>query len=110
MPNVASRENPRRARLEQKFASGNTREALTRKDQGDLLAVSRKVLETGRRFVRRAHAPYAVMPPVLVGPVTFDAGAFRWCGPPMEAGLVGLRQMFIRISTAVAAHRVGSAG
>jgi hypothetical protein len=50
----------------QQFACGNTREPLSRKNQGDLVVVSREVLETGKRFVRRSHAHDAVMPRVAV--------------------------------------------
>ena len=53
-------------RLIQQFASGHIREPLSRKNQGDLLAAGRKVLETGKRFVRRSHAHDAVMPLVAV--------------------------------------------
>ena len=39
-------------RLVQQLASGHPREPLSRKDQGDLLTGSRKVLETGERLVQ----------------------------------------------------------
>jgi hypothetical protein len=52
--------------LIQQLASSHSREPLSRKDQGDLLAVSRKAFEAGKRFVRRSHAHDAVMSRVAV--------------------------------------------
>jgi hypothetical protein len=50
----------------QQLASSHFREPLSRKDQGDLLAVSRKAFKAGKRFVRRSYAHDAVMPRVAV--------------------------------------------
>ena len=59
-------------RLIQQLASGHPREPLSRKDQGDLLTGSRKVLETGKRLVRRSQADDAVMARVAVAQLSLD--------------------------------------
>src|SRR5512139_481360 len=60
------------ARLIQQLASGRPREPLSRKNQGDLLTASRKLLETGTRLMRRSHAHDAVMTRVAVAQLSLD--------------------------------------
>ena len=59
-------------RLIQQLASGHPREPLSRKDQGHLLAGSRKVLETGKRLVRRRQADHAVMAGITIVQLSLD--------------------------------------
>ncbi|HTE59462.1 MAG TPA: hypothetical protein VK631_03875 [Solirubrobacteraceae bacterium] len=56
----------------QQLAPGHPGEPLSRKNQGDLVAGSRKVLETGKCLVRRSHAHDAVMPRVAVAQRSLD--------------------------------------
>ena len=59
-------------RLCQQLAPSHPREPLSRKNQGDLLTGSRKVLETGTRLVGRSYAHDAVMPRVAVAQLSLE--------------------------------------